>query len=159
MMMNDGYWWVPGHARSDRSYTLQEAMAAVGPGWRPLADEGWRLVTDAGGWIVQEKKKVDSLRIYYRVPSDEDQVRERIDALEAKSFFICEWCGGPGRAGECAACASDVHDLPEAHELREWISLQPHTNRPAWFRPLMLEPGSADWELIAGSARRVERCP
>jgi hypothetical protein len=36
------------------------------------------VVTHAGGWIVQVKQTLDSLRIYFRVPSDEDQIQIRI---------------------------------------------------------------------------------
>jgi hypothetical protein len=56
------YYWVPGNARHDRGYTLEEALVAVGPGWAPLVEEAWRTVTPSGSSRIRALRVVDLLR-------------------------------------------------------------------------------------------------
>ena len=81
------YFWVPGNARHDRGYTLEEALVAVGPGWGELVKEAWYLVDEAGGGVIQVKEKWFGLRVYFRVPPEhEERVQERVDAIEANEL-------------------------------------------------------------------------
>lgn len=78
--------------------TLEGARESVGPGWGPLAEEAWRLVTGVGGRVKQVKEKFGRLRIYAdRFPEDRaDDVRRQLAVLEKRSATLCEWCGAPG---------------------------------------------------------------
>lgn len=79
--------------RLDRGYTLEEARAAVGPGWRELVERAWRLA--AGRPISQVKEKMGALRVY--VGEDRAAFYAAFRPLEDESLRTCEWCG---RAGE-----------------------------------------------------------
>lgn len=115
---------VPGRClRNDvPGYSLEEALAAVGPGWTPLVSAAHRRLTTAGGRIVQVKEKFGGLRSYYEFPETADGLPGATRAwsvldrwaswIETKSLSTCKSCGAAGvtvqRQGWmrtlCAAC-------------------------------------------------------
>jgi hypothetical protein len=113
------YYWVPGNARHDRGYTLEEALVAVGPGWAPLVAEAWRAVTEAGGGVIQVKEKWNMLRVYFLAPPDHtDRLERTMDALEERSAEMDQ-----GR-----------REWAEVERFQEWIPWQGPGDRPEWWR-------------------------
>ena len=89
-----------------RGYTLEQALASVGPGWGPLVRTAFRLVRGRVP-IVQVKEKYGTLRIYFSGYGVlDDGVHTPVDvhtlemALETASSHICELCGRPGTLRE-----------------------------------------------------------
>jgi hypothetical protein len=78
--------------------TLQSARAGVGPGWRPLVEDMWTAITQAGGRVTQAKEKLASLRIYWdRVPDAmAATIDGRYEQVVDEAERTCEWCGAPG---------------------------------------------------------------
>jgi uncharacterized protein (DUF433 family) len=119
MSGNEKYFWIPGNARHDRGYTLEEALVAVGPGWAPLVEEAWRAVTEVGGGVIQVKEKRNSLRIYFLAPPEHTATLERLmDALEERSAEIDQ-----GR-----------REWSEVEAFKEMIAWQQPADQPEWWR-------------------------
>jgi uncharacterized protein (DUF433 family) len=112
------YYWVPGNARHDRGYTLEEALIAVGPGWAGLVEMAWHAIAEAGGGVIQVKEKWGQLRVYFLAPPEHtDRLERTIDVLEERSAEM-----DPGRRE-----SSDVEAFAE------WISWQ-QGEQPEWWR-------------------------
>lgn len=99
-------------------------------GWYPLLTD---LDTDLRAlWpdykVVQVKQKFGTLRFYIDTltgASGEQQqaVRDRIHAAEAKSATICEWCGQPGQLrqrGWIATLCDDCSSKADRGEHPRW---------------------------------------
>lgn len=77
--------------------TLEDILSGIGKGWhslvRKLIDDllkmGW------GGEVYQVKEKFGGLRFYIGAGSDE--IHERIQQAEDKSYSVCEVTGKPGK--------------------------------------------------------------
>lgn len=78
--------------------TQNEAIEAVGPGWRDLAQRAWAIVTEEGGRVLQVKEKFAELRVYFdRIQQPRrEHVRQQLAELREISLQTCEWCGSPG---------------------------------------------------------------
>ena len=113
------YYWVPGNARHDRGYTLEEALVAVGPGWAPLVEEAWRAVSDCEGGLVQVKEKFGELRVYFLAPPEHsERLTRMIDAIAERSAEIDQ-----GR-----------REWWEVERFEEWIPWQVPGDLPKWWR-------------------------
>ena len=112
-------------------YDLPLALASVGEGWAELVREGFASVSPVGR-IVQVKEKFGQLRIYTETnlgapPAAVDQMRQRLQSLNARSALICEQCGAPGALGEIrgwwrTACPEHAVDARAARISTEAIS-------------------------------------
>ena len=76
-------------------------LVSIRPGWRPLVRE---LVDDivAMGWnkvLYDVKEKFGGLRFY--VASATEEVLDRIEEAENRSYTICQECGEPGELWSC----------------------------------------------------------
>lgn len=82
--------------------SLNAARASVGPGWRYLAEDLWRCVTEAGGVVLQVKEKFGDLQVYFEgiPPEFTIPVGIQIAQLKQAANRTCEWCGAPGELRE-----------------------------------------------------------
>lgn len=83
-------------------YTLEQGLAAVGPGWKGLVKQAFEAIPP-GHVIVQVKEKFGRLRIYFELPGEAykvgvgaEEFHEVLNSLEDESSRICEQCGQPG---------------------------------------------------------------
>lgn len=81
----------------DREYKLSSVLLGVGAGWHLLVVE---LIEDLfelkwDGKLHQIKEKFGGLRFY--IDSGSDEIFDRIEEAEHKSFKTCEQCGAPGK--------------------------------------------------------------
>lgn len=91
-----------------KPFPLSHAQGCVGKGWSPLVKEAYDLLLD-GACITQVKEKFGGLRFYYEDVVDHPE----IDAIEERSFEVCEDCGSGGQIHRlggwmltlCASCA------------------------------------------------------
>jgi len=83
----------PGFVMED--YTLEEALASVGPGWAGIVHALVDFLKGHGVKIHQIKEKFGRLTVY--VDYYKPEVEEALLAAEAASMTVCEDCGLPGR--------------------------------------------------------------
>ena len=80
--------------------SIDEAKAAVGPGWHPLIDLFYAVVDESVN-VAQVKEKFGGLRIYFDLSDDKQQEGTRlgdiVGELEALSRSVCEGCGKLGQ--------------------------------------------------------------
>jgi hypothetical protein len=76
-----------------RGYTLEEALASVGPGWASLIREVFAALPKQTV-IDQVKEKFGLVRIYHE--PYRPRFQKLLNAVEARSATICERCGEPG---------------------------------------------------------------
>ena len=87
-----------------RGYSLEQALASVGPGWGPLVRTAFTLIKGLPTKVVQVKEKYGTLRMYFSdygvFSKDKHSVDVDIgtleDVLDVASSHICELCGRPG---------------------------------------------------------------
>ena len=126
---------------------LDQALAAVGPGWSPLVWSGWELIHDAGGVMTSLGRQNGALRFFYLLPCGVPRVvDDRIGELESDSTYRCEICGSLGSPYPNED-TEVIGLLPPLHEVR--ITCLWHTARRS---------AGEDWnEMVAEIARRELR--
>ncbi|HYD54120.1 MAG TPA: hypothetical protein VEA99_15905 [Gemmatimonadaceae bacterium] len=95
--MNGRGRWHPGDCLDpdgQDSYSLDDALASVGPGWADLVRRSHALAMIAGVRVIQVKEKFGGLRVYTE-PSTRE-LSDTLEEIEAESFTVCESCGAPG---------------------------------------------------------------
>lgn len=129
---------------NQQGISLEAARASVGPGWRDLAEDAWRAVTDAGGCVLQVKEKYGDLRVYYEgvLPARAAVVSAQIERLKGAANRTCEWCGAPGelREIEYEEALGDLRDgrhwwyktLCAEHAWRFYVDNDHWWSAPAW---------------------------
>ena len=89
-----------------------DVLACVEKGWHPLINTLIDDLFDLGwdGTVAQVKEKFGGLRFYIGAGSDE--VYDKINEAENKSYSLCEECGQPGkvRHGGWLKTLCDVHN-------------------------------------------------
>ncbi len=101
----------PGFVSGD-GYTLDQALASVGPGWADLVKAAYQACEDGGIKLSQVKEKFGGLRIYV-VGGAPDYIYTLLDELESKSMKTCEACGdsgSPNISGWIKTLCKDCHD-------------------------------------------------
>ena len=83
----------PGFVQDD--YSLEEALASVGPGWAGIVHALVDFLKGHGVKIHQVKEKFGRLTVY--VDYYDDVVETARLSAEAASMVTCEDCGLPGR--------------------------------------------------------------
>jgi hypothetical protein len=112
--------WVPGMPLmpGEPGYTLDEARAAVGPGWRNLVDRMWQVLGERVP-VVQVKSKQGRLVMYvFNVggprPNDPALVERQLAEIEEESLRTPEWPEGPEPQAEDDEDDEDDEDEPHA---------------------------------------------
>ena len=84
----------PGFVMPD--YSLETALASVGPGWAEIVEGLWRLckAQDPPVTVSQVKEKYGTLRFY--VHGAPMIIHDAIDGAERRSGRTCEVCGNRG---------------------------------------------------------------
>jgi len=91
-----------------KGYSLEQALASVGPGWGPLVRTAFTLIEGLPTKVLQVKEKYGTLRMYFSdygvFSKDKHSVDVDIgtleDVLDEASSHICELCGRPGTLRE-----------------------------------------------------------
>ena len=74
----------------------EDAKHSVEKGWSFLIDSVYdRLSQCSSAFVSTVKEKYGGLRIY--VGGIDDETQDFLDAIEEKSFTVCEFCGKPGK--------------------------------------------------------------
>jgi NMD protein affecting ribosome stability and mRNA decay len=79
------------------TWTKENILDSVGPGWRKLLEELLSDLEKLGwdGYLFQVKEKFGGLRFY---AGGDDYIYDRISKAEEDSYHICENCGDEGKA-------------------------------------------------------------
>ena len=113
--LRQGRYRGPGFVIQDEiGYDRDLAKQSVGPGWAGLIDEIFdrRDREYPQIRIVQVKEKYGGLRVYVEGPAEQfNPFNELVDAIEHRSYLICEQCGKPGvlRQGGWVQTLCDEH--------------------------------------------------
>lgn len=102
---------LPGFVNTRGGYTLEQALASVGPGWSELVRAFHQACDDAGIDIVQVKEKFGGLRMY--TGAAPKHILDLEDRLEQKSFRVCELCGAAGKlrtSGWMSTCCDECFE-------------------------------------------------